>query len=81
MDHETDRGEMAARETELRERLRLKSGLIARSEGTQRSRFPSAMTERKATARAKASTRSVSSSEFRDSSKGKAAIAKKKVKA
>lgn len=33
MDHETDRGEMAAREAELRERLRLKSGLIARVEG------------------------------------------------
>jgi probable rRNA maturation factor len=32
MDHETDRGEMAAREAELRERLRLKSGLIARVE-------------------------------------------------
>jgi probable rRNA maturation factor len=32
MDHETDRGEMAARERELRERLRLKSGLIARVE-------------------------------------------------
>ena len=32
MDHETDRGEMAGRETELRKRLRLKSGLIARVE-------------------------------------------------
>ena len=31
MDHETDRGEMAAREAELRKRLRLKSGLIARA--------------------------------------------------
>lgn len=30
MDHETDRGEMAAREAELRKRLRLPSGLIAR---------------------------------------------------
>jgi len=30
MDHETDRGEMADREAELRGRLRLKSGLIAR---------------------------------------------------
>jgi probable rRNA maturation factor len=30
MDHETDRGEMAATEAELRERLKLKSGLIAR---------------------------------------------------
>ena len=30
MDHETDRGEMAATERELQERLRLKSGLIAR---------------------------------------------------
>lgn len=33
MDHERDRGEMAGREAELRERLRLKSGLIARVEG------------------------------------------------
>ncbi|HEV2577796.1 MAG TPA: rRNA maturation RNase YbeY [Acidobacteriaceae bacterium] len=33
MDHETDRGEMAAREAELRKRLRLPSGLIARVEG------------------------------------------------
>jgi probable rRNA maturation factor len=48
MDHEMDRGEMAAREAELRERLRLKSGLIARVEGAdrqlppgeKRSRFP-----------------------------------------
>lgn len=32
MDHETDRGEMAAREAALRKRLRLKSGLIARVE-------------------------------------------------
>jgi probable rRNA maturation factor len=55
MDHEADRGEMAAREAELRKRLRLKSGLIARvhdadeaqSRG-KRSRFPSGMTTRKA---------------------------------
>jgi probable rRNA maturation factor len=33
MDHEKDRGEMAAREAELRKTLRLKSGLIARVEG------------------------------------------------
>ena len=33
MDHETDRGEMAARESELREGLRLPNGLIARTEG------------------------------------------------
>ena len=32
MDHERDRGQMAAREAELRERLRLPSGLIARVE-------------------------------------------------
>lgn len=38
MDHETDRGEMAAREAELRERLRLKSGLIARVNGVSRTR-------------------------------------------
>jgi probable rRNA maturation factor len=43
MDHETDRGEMAAREAKLRERLRLKSGLIARvgvSPARTKSRFP-----------------------------------------
>lgn len=34
MDHETDRGEMAAREATLRARLGLKSGLIARVEGS-----------------------------------------------
>jgi probable rRNA maturation factor len=33
MDHEVDRGEMAAKEAELRTRLRLRSGLIARAEG------------------------------------------------
>jgi probable rRNA maturation factor len=33
MDHETDRGEMRARETGLRARLRLANGLIARVEG------------------------------------------------
>jgi probable rRNA maturation factor len=33
MDHETDRGEMAAKEAELRTMLRLPSGLIARVEG------------------------------------------------
>ena len=38
MDHETDRGEMAAREAQLRERLRLKSGLIARVENAPSSR-------------------------------------------
>src|SRR5215472_13246655 len=34
MDHETDRGEMAAREAELREKLRMKRGLIARVENS-----------------------------------------------
>jgi probable rRNA maturation factor len=33
MDHETDRGEMAERESELRAKLRLPNGLIARVEG------------------------------------------------
>jgi hypothetical protein len=33
MDHETDGGEMAAREAELRKRLRMRSGLIARVKG------------------------------------------------
>jgi probable rRNA maturation factor len=72
MDHETDRGEMAARETELRERLRLKSGLIARVEGVSAS-------QRKT--KTKTRTRSVSSSGFRVASKGKTAVAKKKGKA
>ena len=55
MDHETDRGEMAARESELRERLRLKNGLIARAEGVdgrltlakKKSRTTLGMTRRK----------------------------------
>lgn len=64
MDHETDRGEMATREAELRAELRLKSGLIARVE--------------KVTARAGA--RSVSRFELRDTSKGRAVAAKKRVK-
>jgi probable rRNA maturation factor len=34
LDHETDSGEMAAREAELREKLRLPNGLIARTVGT-----------------------------------------------
>ena len=54
MDHETDRGEMAAREAELRERLRLPNGLIARVEGSdgrltparRKGSFPSGMTKR-----------------------------------
>ncbi len=33
LDHETDNGEMAAREAELRDQLRLPNGLIARTEG------------------------------------------------
>lgn len=56
MDHETDRGEMAAREAELRKMLRLPSGLIARVEGGlpagKKSRAPAGMTERKAKATA-----------------------------
>ena len=35
-DHETDSGEMAARELELRKRLKLKSTLIERVEGKRR---------------------------------------------
>jgi probable rRNA maturation factor len=64
MDHETDRGEMAAREAELRERLRLKGGLIARVEARdgassahKKSRSPAGMTERKANARATATAK------------------------
>jgi probable rRNA maturation factor len=34
LDHETDNGEMAAREAELRDKLRLPNGLIARTVGT-----------------------------------------------
>ena len=57
MDHETDLGEMAERESGLRARLRLPNGLIERAsvEGATakaRSRFPEGMTERKARARA-----------------------------
>ena len=42
MDHEIDRGEMAAREAELRVKLRLRSGLIARVELPIRKRKPTA---------------------------------------
>ncbi len=52
MDHEADGGEMAEREAELRKRLRMRSGLIARttnSKGNDKSkrRFPSGMTKKK----------------------------------
>lgn len=55
MDHETDRGEMAEREAELREELRLPSGLIARVEAQsgrhrpapKKSRFRSGVTTKK----------------------------------
>jgi probable rRNA maturation factor len=40
-DHETDSGEMAARETELRQRLGLPSGLIARASKSSASATPS----------------------------------------
>ncbi len=62
MDHETDRGEMAAKEAELREKLRLKSGLIARVEGA-------ASVRRKV--KAKTGAQSVSRFELRDASKGR----------
>jgi probable rRNA maturation factor len=88
MDHETDQGEMAAKEAELRERLRLPSGLIARVEGRsvarKKSRSPLGMTTRKAkataTTKAKAGSRPVSSFQFPVSSKGGAAAAKKRVR-
>ena len=35
LDHETDNGEMAAREAQLRDQLRLPNGLIARTVGTE----------------------------------------------
>ena len=60
MDHEVDRGEMAEREEELRDKLRLPNGLIARVEGRGtarkkgRSRFPGGLKERKAKATAAA---------------------------
>ncbi len=38
MDHESDAGQMAAREGELRRRLRLPSGLISRVSGPERTR-------------------------------------------
>ena len=64
MDHEMDRGEMAAREAALRRQLRLPGGLIERVEasaggssaGLGRSGFPSGMTNKKATATATATT-------------------------
>ncbi len=58
MDHETDRGEMAVREAELRKRLRLPSGLIARSSSPapRQNRFPAGMTERTVKTIAKAGT-------------------------
>ena len=63
MDHEADGGEMAEREGELRAKLRLPNGLIARVEGRAkakakgRSRFPAGTTERKARAKTKATGR------------------------
>ena len=59
MDHESDRGEMAEREGELRERLRLPNGLIERVEGvgarakTNAQADPYGMTTRRAGAKAK----------------------------
>jgi len=57
MDHETDRGEMAASEAELRTRLRLPSGLIARVEGAsaarKKRRSPAGMTAKKTEKNAK----------------------------
>lgn len=68
MDHETDHGEMAAREAELRERLRLKSGLIERVEASR-------------TTRAKGGSRSVSSLQLSVSSKSrKAKTSEKRVR-
>lgn len=61
MDHETDRGAMAAREAELRKMLSLPSGLIARVEvglpAGKKSRSPAGITERKAKATAGAITK------------------------
>jgi probable rRNA maturation factor len=56
MDHETDRGEMAEREGELRGRLRLPNGLIARVEGGGRA-MATATTTAKARATAKTKTK------------------------
>ena len=47
MDHETDAGEMAAREAELRRRLRLAQGLIGRTESS-RDPQPAAQRRRRA---------------------------------
>jgi probable rRNA maturation factor len=49
LDHETDNGEMAAREAELREKLCLPNGLIARTVGNDTR--PSKLTKRKFSAR------------------------------
>jgi probable rRNA maturation factor len=47
LDHETDNGEMAAREAELRRGLRLPNGLIARTEQNQQRTRPAKSTPRK----------------------------------
>ncbi|MDE1162497.1 MAG: rRNA maturation RNase YbeY [Acidobacteriaceae bacterium] len=52
MDHEVDHGEMAAREAELRKKLRLPNGLIARVEGAVK-----AVATKKSPAKAKSATK------------------------
>jgi probable rRNA maturation factor len=56
LDHETDNGEMAAREAELRDQLRLPNGLIARTGATEMQ--PATVTKRKLPAK-KAAARKI----------------------
>ena len=60
-DHETDRGEMAAREAELRVALRLNTGLIARVQESMGARADGAKSKRKVRAVKRAVTRAAAS--------------------
>jgi len=70
MDHETDCGEMAERESGLRGKLRLPNGLIARAgvevaTAKARSRFPEGMTERKTKAKRAAKASDAKGAKFK----------------
>lgn len=74
MDHETDAGEMERREAELRMRLRLPRGLIARAQATAdaKRRFPLGMTERKARAETTATAKVTATPKAKAKEKAKA---------
>jgi probable rRNA maturation factor len=87
MDHETDGGEMAKREAELRVRLRLPNGLIARVEGEgkgrndksqsndkNKSRFPTGTTTKNAKAKAKAKAIANAKAIAKEESRGKRSV-------